>query len=282
MKKVFAIVAMMIILCTSYAVFVLFSSGGLTKELTSYYVYDYTNQREVTGHREHLKRAPASLTKILSTMVSMGDISDASETLSIHVDSYLEMVEKGASMAGFYGNETITYMDAWMGTLLKSGGETINSLAIHRSGSKEAFVSSMNDVILSMGLKHSHFLNPEGLDQSGHYSSAQDVTMILNSALTSSRFREVFTTARYVSSKTMDHPDGITMENRALIELRELVQGTRILGVKTGTTPDAGLCLSGLVEKGGKEYLITLMGVPFEHYDDTHHYEQFKALCDAL
>lgn len=148
---------------------------------------------------------------------------------------------------------------------MASGGECAKTLAIRTEGNEESFVKEMNKKVDELELKNTHFINVEGMDDEDHYTSAEDVGLLLNKALENGDFRAIFTKSKYLSTKTLDHPQGITIISTVLSKLEEYPQeGFRIIGGKSGTTKEAGLCWATLAEKEGKEYIVVVMGVPLE------------------
>lgn len=220
------------------------------------------------GQIEYEKNAdsrayPASLTKIMTAIVALEHIDDLSAVAPIDVATYKEMVANNASMAGFYGKERVTYRDLLYGTILTSGGEACNSLAIHAAGSVENFVKLMNDKAAELELKNSHFTSPEGLHHKEQYSSAYDLAKLLDYALENGHFKAIFTKGTFKTTATADHPQGIILESTVLSKLAGMPQGdTEIIGGKSGTTPEAGQCWATLGVKNGREYICIVMGTP--------------------
>lgn len=206
---------------------------------------------------------PASLTKIMTTIVALEHIEDLSAIAPVDIDSYREMVAKNSSMAGFYGKEKVTYRDLLYGTMLPSGGEAANSLAIHVTGNVDNFVEMMNEKAAELKLKNTHFTSPEGLHNKDQYTTAYDMAILLDYALENGHFRAIFTTDTFKTTETLDHPNGITLESTVLSELKRINQdGFTIIGGKSGTTYQAGQCWATLGVKDGHEYIAIVMGAP--------------------
>ena len=240
-------------------------SGGKFKDIELYsknfYVYNITDDKVEFKKGESEEIPPASLTKIMTVLVALENIEDLSEIAPVDLESYRHMIERNSSMAGFYGRERTTYRDLLYGTMLASGGEAANSLAINIAGSKDEFANLMNIKTLELELEHTHFENPDGLDEDSHYSSAEDLGKILNYALQDGDFRAIFTREEYRSTSTLDHPEGILIKSTVLSRLPEFEQnGFEIIGGKSGTTVNAGQCWATLALKDEKEYICIVMG----------------------
>lgn len=133
--------------------------------------------------------------------------------------------------------------DLLYGTILPSGGECARSLAINIAGSEEGFVILMNEKAKELGLKNTNYKSSVGLDQEGHYSSAEDTGKILKYGYLDKDFRKILTSPNYLSTETIDHPQGLYMESTVLSKLTFYEQkGFRIFGGKSGTTKNAGYC----------------------------------------
>lgn len=215
---------------------------------------------------------PASLTKIMTVFLATETLVNYEEMAPIDVGTYKLMVESNASMAGFYGLESTNYSDLLYGTMLASGGEAANSLAINIFGDRDKFVEKMNEKLEELNLKNTKFANPEGLHDENQYTTSNDMALLLNEALENPSFKTIFTTENYTSSKTLDHPEGIKLESTVLSKLSPR-EDFQILGGKSGTTEKAGECWATLGEKNGREYIVVVMGAPLDgeksHIKDT-------------
>ena len=236
-------------------------------DYASRYIYVLDREdKSVEYEKNSRERAyPASLTKIMTTIVALEHIDDLSAVAPIDVDTYKEMVANNASMAGFYGREPVTYRDLLYGTILSSGGEAANSLAINVAGSAQDFVQLMNEKASELGLKDTHFTSPEGLHDKNQYTSAYDMAKLLDYALDNGDFRAIFTKKTFKTTSTMDHPNGIVLKSTVLSKLAGISEeGFEIVGGKSGTTYEAGECWATLGIKEDREYICIVMGAPLK------------------
>lgn len=232
------------------------------------YVYNITDGKEVLAIKEKEKVAPASLTKMMTVWLALDKIKDLDAKAPIDGDNYAFMKEQEASLAGFAPGESTTYRDLVYGSMLPSGGEAASSLAINLCKKEARFVRAMNWRAFRYGLWDTHFSNAAGLDNVEQRSSAKDMAKLLEKALEDENFRKVFTSKHYQSSGTSYHPTGLWMTSTVLGQADQYPQvGFKILGGKSGTTKEAGLCWATLAEKNGKEYLCVVMGAPRESGD---------------
>lgn len=236
------------------------------KEYNSEYIYVLNREdgSEIFTKNHQDKAYPASLTKIMTTLVALEHIENLSAIAPVDINTYREMVNQNASMAGFYGKEQTTYRDLLYGTILSSGGEAANSLAIHVGGSTETFVDWMNEKAGEIGLENTRFTNPEGFHDRKQYTTAADMGKLLDYALNDGNFRAIFTKPTFQTTSTLDHPDGVHLQSTVLSKLDAHSQnGFEIIGGKSGTTYEAGQCWITLGVKDDVEYIAVVMGSKF-------------------
>ena len=215
---------------------------------------------------------PASLTKMMTVLVALENIEDINASVTLPEDIFPALQEEGASMAGFEPGETATYKDLLYGAILPSGGECCIALAKNISGTEEAFVAKMNEKAVGLGMKHTHFTNTTGLQDVDHYSSVEDLGILLKEALKNQTFHEIFTTDTYSVPPTNLHPEGFTFHSSMFQTMKEAnIQDSYIKGGKTGFTSDAGLCLASLGEVNGKSYILVTAHADGNHDTDPYH-----------
>lgn len=229
------------------------------------YLYNLTDDKEVLSKNENDEIPMASLTKIMTVRVALKHISDLGALAPIDVDAYHRAVDMNASMAGFFGGETTTFRDLLYATMLKSAGEAADSLAINVAGSMDNFVALMNKEAKDLGLKNTSYGNSDGMDDPRNYQSAKDCAMLIKDSLNDGDFRAIFTKRDFVSTKTAEHPEGLYIDSTIFTPLQKYDQnGFEIIGGKSGTTDKAGLCWATLAVKNNKEYILVVMGVPYD------------------
>lgn len=236
---------------------------GNADSYNSEYIYVINREdKTVIVEKNATKKAfPASLVKIMTTIVALENIDNLSEVAPVDVGTYQSMVNQNASMAGFYGREATTYRDLLYGTMLASGGEAANSLAVNISGNVEDFVALMNQKAEEIGLKDTHFTNAEGLHDNKQVTTAHDMALLLDYALQNGDFRAIFTKSNFTTTSTLDHPEGVHLTSTVLSKLPHgEIKDFEIIGGKSGTTIKAGQCWAVIGTKNGKEYITIVMG----------------------
>lgn len=214
---------------------------------------------------------PASVTKIMTVLVALENISDPDAKTVISQDLLNRLAEKNAAVAGFRAGEAVTARDMVYAALLPSGADGSVGLAELVSGSEEQFAVLMNQKAQQLGMAQTHFTNATGLHDDGHYSTCRDLALLLRSALQNRAFRTAFTT------KTYQTEGGISMESTTFRGMRAAgLTSAYIRGGKTGYTPEAGVCLATLAEIDGREYILVTLGA-----GDGSKYPQYNVM-DAV
>lgn len=196
----------------------------------------------------------ASLTKIMTTLVAIENIKDYDEYVVLNEEMFRGLAEANAYVIGLKPLQKVTYNDLLYGMFLASGADATRAIAISIAGSEEDFVKLMNEKAKELGLSKTHFQNTVGLDAENHYSTVNEVAIILKKAFKNKKFKEIFTTEIYTIS------DGsITVRNS--MKKAAAVYGldvSNVLGAKTGYTGDAGRCLASIAydEKNDITYLL--------------------------
>lgn len=156
-------------------------------------VYDRTSKTVIWGKDEAREVPMASTTKIMTAIVMLENITSVNETV---------IVEKkaagiGGSRLGLKTGDEITYEDLLYGLLLCSGNDAATQIAISIGGSVEGFAEMMNNKAEELGLEHSHFVTPHGLDNEGHYTTAYELAVMADYALNIEEFAKVVSTKSY-------------------------------------------------------------------------------------
>ncbi len=214
-------------------------------------IYDLNDNKLIYEKDSNKQASVASLTKIVTSITAI----ESSKNLEKKVTSTKNIrktVSWEASKAGLKAGDVVTYRDLLYASMLPSGADATNSMAIASSGSIENFVSKMNKLVKKLKLKNTHFVNVTGLDVKGHYSSADDIRVLLEYSLKNDTFRKIYTTRNYTLS------NGLKVKS-TILKYNNSVNTVRILGSKTGFTYDAGYCLSSLSNINSHEFIIIVL-----------------------
>ena len=145
-------------------------------------VYDVTDGKILYEVNSKKSSSIASLTKIATVITAIENIKNVDEKVTI-TKEILSTVSWDASVAGLKIGDVVTYKDLLYASMLPSGADATQSIAILSSGSVDNFVEKMNKLAEKIELKNTHFVNVTGLDVDGHYSTADDMRKLLVYAL---------------------------------------------------------------------------------------------------
>lgn len=207
-------------------------------------LFDVTSGKVIYAKNVHEKLNPASLTKILTALCALkygnpDDILTATENVNIS--------ESGAVKIGLAAGDTMTMDQALHALLLKSANDVAVMIAEHISGSVEGFAELMNETANSLGATNSHFVNPHGLTDPNHYTTAYDLYLICNEAVKYDKIVEIIHTSTYTSvyhdKNGGDKSIDVANSNAYIKGEIPTPDNVTVVGGKTGTTNAAGNCL---------------------------------------
>lgn len=188
---------------------------------------------------------PASITKIVTALVALkyGNLDDV-VTISYNAS---HITEYGAKLCGFAQGDQIVLRDLLSSFLVCSGNDAGIAIAEHISGSVPAFAKLMNKEVRRLGAVQSHFVNPHGLHDRKHYTTAYDLYLIFHELTKNQTFLDIVSQPYYIARfKGKDKKKKklyFTSTDRYLIGRAQAPSGIHVIGGKTGTTFDAGSCL---------------------------------------
>lgn len=227
--------------------------------LKSQYVFvvDGVSKQTVNELDSDKKIYPASMTKMMTAIVTLEHFSDFEMEVKIPSGIMESLYEEGASLTGFCENEVVKVKDIVYGMMLSSGADATITAAVSIAGSEEEFVKLMNKKAKELGMINTHFVNSSGLHDDEHYTTLHDLELLLEYAVQNENFMEVMRTPKYTTTATSFHPNGIKIESK-LHESMEKMNHREFdfVGGKTGFTYEAGLCLASMAYVNEKPYYV--------------------------
>lgn len=230
------------------------------------------------------KMYPASLTKIMTAILAL-EMGELSDVIKVDDDTPYEIA---GSHVALEPGEILTLKDMLYALMLPSANDAALAIAKYYGKSEEGFVKLMNDKAKELGAYNTHFVNPHGLHDDNHYTTAADLALITKYAMKNETFRKIVQTEKYEIQPTNKKSDSrpFTNLNRLVYNSNYnqiYVNGAYIspeyeyaTGVKTGYTPEAGNTLVASAEKNGTELIVVAMnGVSLEMYQDAHNLFNF-------
>ena len=199
-----------------------------------------------------IRRAPASTTKVLTAIIAI-----ESGRLDDEVQISLRAASTSGSSMHLSAGQRILLRELVTGLLLRSGNDAAVAIAEHLAGSVENFASLMNHKVELLNAIDSHFVNPHGLNDPLHYSTAFDLAWITRYALTNPFFASIVNTREtnidWLDRRGKEHDQSLKNTNKLLWLLEE------VDGVKTGTTSQAGPCLISSATRGNQQLIAVVL-----------------------
>ena len=229
----------------------------------AYVLTDAQSGQIICGMHADEKRPMASTTKIMTTLLTLesGDLDTP-----FRVDSDAIRVE-GSSM-GLQEGDTVTKRVLCAGMLLPSGNDAANAAAVAVSGSIPDFLDLMNRRAEAIGMTHSCFASPSGLDADGHGASASDMALLAREALQNDDFAAICKQQRMtVCFGNPPYARTLTNTNKLL------AMDETVIGVKTGFTDAAGRCLVSACRREGRTLICVTLS-------DRNDWNDHRALYD--
>ena len=200
---------------------------------------------------EHAPREPASVTKIMTLLLTMEAIDSGALSYDDIVTGSAHAAGMGGSQIWLRENEQMTVRDLLKAVCIVSGNDAAVALAEHLAGSEDAFVERMNTRAQELGMNDTHFVNCTGLPAAGHLTSAYDIALMSRELILRHPDIRQFTTVWMDSLR-----GGASM----LVNTNKLIRFyDGATGLKTGSTDAAGYCLSATAEKNGMELIAVVL-----------------------
>ena len=200
---------------------------------------------------EHLPIA--SVTKIMTMLLIMERIDSGALKFEDMVTVSENAMSYGGSTMFLEAGETLSVHDMMKGIAVASANDGCVAMAEHIAGSEAAFVEMMNKRAKELGMENTVFLNTNGLDQEGQYSSARDVAIMSRELI---KHEKVFEYTKIWTDSLRDGKFELANTNRLI----RFYSGAT--GLKTGSTSQAGCCLSATAERDGMSLVAVVLGAP--------------------
>lgn len=198
-------------------------------------------------------RPPASLTKLLTALVLLGHPRWSPDAV-VSLSPRAAAVE--GSQLGLRAGETLRAADALTALLVRSANDCCIALVEHFAGSVEAFLAPMNASAAALGMAHSHFGDPCGLDVPGHHSTVRDLLRLGQVALRSAPVAERVRLPRATVTTLGPQPRRLSFANGNALVGRT----PGVIGMKSGYTSRAGRCVVAVAERRGHQVWLAMLG----------------------
>ena len=201
---------------------------------------------------EHQRLEPASVTKIMTLLLTMEAISRGELRYEDTVTVSKNAASMGGSQVYLSEGEQITVEELLKAVCVSSGNDASVALAEQVSGVTELFVQQMNNRAKELGMVDTCFLNPTGLPAEGHVTSAYDIALMSRELILRHPDLRRFTTIWMDTIRGGEF--GLSNTNKLI----RFYEGAT--GLKTGSTDAAGYCISATAERSGMELIAVVLG----------------------
>ena len=212
-------------------------------------LFDMNGTQTVYSRDVFTRRSPASITKIMTALVTLkyGNLDDI-----VTVTPVVKDIEYGSSVCDIKEGDVLSLRQLLYGMMVASGNDAAMMIAEHVGGSVENFVSMMNQEAIRIGATGTHFTNPHGLTDPNHYTTVYDIYLMMNEALKYDIFQDIISRKDYYAeyTRTNGTSGAVTWESTNHYFTGEAAAPDNVVvyGGKTGTTDDAGACLALLAK----------------------------------
>ena len=227
-------------------------------------LFDLSGKDVLYSNQIHERLYPASTTKIMTALLVLeqGNLSDI---VTVGKNAAASSFPADASLCGLKEGDQMTLETLLHGLLLSSGNDAATAIAEYISGSEEAFVEEMNARARELMAVNTHFVNPHGLHDDNHYTTAYDLYLIFNTCIQNEEFLKIIESDGYTASITEADGSVRTEEwsptNYYARGIVDAPEGVTVVGGKTGTTGEAGYCLILLDRNAADDpYISIVMG----------------------
>ena len=236
------------------------SVSGFSTSAESAVVMEQSSHRILFAKNSDTHLPMASTTKIVTALTVLNHAK---------LDDVVEIDPKAVGVEGssiyLRAGEHLTVRELLYGLMLRSGNDSAVALALHVAGSVEKFAELMNETASKAGCTDSNFVNPHGLHDDNHYTSAHDLGVLTCVAMDNADFREIVSTKSVrISNEGMEYDRVLINKNKLLSNFKDAD------GVKTGYTKKAGRCFVGSATRCGMQVVVVVLncGPMFEETAD--------------
>ncbi|MCR5186915.1 MAG: D-alanyl-D-alanine carboxypeptidase [Clostridia bacterium] len=203
---------------------------------------------------------PASVTKILTAILVLENCN--LDDVAIASESAISQIPDGYVVAPLKVGEEMKIKDLLYALMLKSANDAAYVLAEHVGENVDFFADMMNQKAKEIGCTGSHFVNPNGIHNERHYTTANDMYLIAKYAMKNEEFVKIVSTMEYTLPATNKYEaeDRVMRNTNSFINPDSSFYNKNVRGIKTGTTAQAGNCLITDVARDGLEFITVLLG----------------------
>ena len=222
-------------------------------------VIDASTGQVLYEKNAHDKKYPASITKILTTIIALDHNVNFDDTITMS-ENAIWGIERDSTNIGLDVGEKVTVGDCIYATMVKSANECAYAVAEYVAGDLESFAKLMNEKASEIGCEDTHFVTPNGLHDDDHYTTAYDMALITKYALQNDTFRQIAGTLSYTVPATNKSEEAVELWNgNKMINSSTSYYYEYCEGGKTGYTTKANNTLVTFSKKDGLELICVIL-----------------------
>ena len=210
---------------------------------------DADSMQVLFSKRATQRMYPASTTKMMTILLALESGIDLDTVITI--PKAANDVPSDSSFVPVLPGEQMTFRDLLYGTMINSGNDGSNSIAVLVAGSVEGFVERMNTRAVELGCTRTHFVNPHGYHDEDHYTTALDLARIAAAAMKNETFREIVSATTYTMAPTSRRREKQLSTRNSLLRPESDFYYEDCIGIKTGYHSEAGQCYVSAAEHNG-------------------------------
>lgn len=223
--------------------------------------------------RSDEKVYPASTTKIMTALIAIETLEENDSPIEQMVE--VPQIAEGVEGSSLYlkAGEKISMEDLLYGLMLVSGNDAAVTIAEIIGGSQKTFVEMMNDRAEELGCTKTHFINPNGLFDENHYTTARDMATISREAMKNKTFRKIVASKEWTAERQESTFELFYNKNKTV---HQYDGGT---GIKIGYTRDSGRTLVASAERGQASLICVVMSAP-DWFNDAYRLMDYGFACN--
>lgn len=239
----------------------------------AYYLYNIDTDDLVAEYNAEQRMYPASLTKIMTCILALENTPDLDAekvTYPTYIQDYLYNYQWGpdghgaVSLGDLRAGEELSMRQLLYALMLPSANEAAMIIADHIGGSQAGFAEMMTQRAKELGAANTNFVNPNGLFDENHFTTAKDMATISIHAMELPGFMDIVSSVYYDSGPT-NVRENVTWDTTIKMQdpSSDKYYYAGLRGIKTGTLPESGACFVSTCTRDGFTYLLVVMGSPY-------------------
>ncbi|NLC11108.1 MAG: D-alanyl-D-alanine carboxypeptidase [Firmicutes bacterium] len=228
---------------------------------------EHYSNKILLSQNEKKKIYPASVTKMMTVLLVLEEIEKGNLSLEEMVDISERASSMGGSQIFLSAGDKVSVEDLLIGVIVASANDAAVALAEHVSGSVESFVDKMNKRAFSLGMENTNFVNPTGLHDDEHYTTAADLLLLSKKILEYPIYHKwatIWLDEHFLKGKIRSGEVFLSNTNRLIFDYPGCD------GLKTGWTDEAGFCLVATAKRSNTRLITLVLGAPSDRvlYDE--------------